>query len=37
MSLGSVVITGAGVITPLGHQIDDLYAALLAGNSGVQL
>ncbi len=35
MSLGSVVITGAGVVTPLGHHMDDLYAALLAGKSGV--
>ncbi len=36
MSLESVVITGAGVITPLGHSLDTLYAALRAGESGVR-
>jgi len=36
MSLESVVITGAGVITPLGHSLDALYTALLAGESGVR-
>ena len=29
------VITGMGVITPLGHTTDDLWQNLLAGNSGV--
>ena len=30
-----VVITGMGLISPLGHSPDELYAALLAGKSGV--
>src|SRR5947209_7529820 len=30
-----VVITGMGVVTPLGHGVDDLFQALLAGRSGV--
>ena len=31
-----VVITGLGLITPLGSQIDTFWAALLAGRSGVR-
>jgi 3-oxoacyl-[acyl-carrier-protein] synthase II len=30
-----VVITGMGAITPLGHGVEELYAAQLAGKSGV--
>jgi 3-oxoacyl-[acyl-carrier-protein] synthase II len=30
-----VVITGMGVVTPLGHSVDDMFAALLAGKSGI--
>ncbi len=30
-----VVITGMGVITPLGHSVEKLFRALLAGESGV--
>src|SRR3989442_1826532 len=30
-----VVITGMGVITPLGHRVDRLFHALLEGQSGV--
>ena len=30
-----VVITGMGVITPLGHRVDRLFRALLEGQSGV--
>lgn len=30
-----VVITGMGAITPLGHNIPDTWAALLAGQSGI--
>jgi 3-oxoacyl-[acyl-carrier-protein] synthase II len=36
MSLEAVVVTGVGVISPLGHSLDDLTDALLAGKSGVQ-
>jgi len=31
-----VVITGMGVVTPLGHSVDDTFAALLAGKSGIE-
>ncbi|HEX6384843.1 MAG TPA: beta-ketoacyl-ACP synthase II [Anaerolineae bacterium] len=30
-----VVITGMGMITPLGHNVPDTWAAILAGQSGV--
>jgi 3-oxoacyl-[acyl-carrier-protein] synthase II len=30
-----VVITGTGVITPLGHNVPDTWAAVLAGTSGI--
>ncbi|MFQ5421187.1 MAG: beta-ketoacyl synthase N-terminal-like domain-containing protein, partial [Anaerolineae bacterium] len=29
-----VVITGTGLITPLGHNVPDTWAAILAGKSG---
>ena len=32
-----VVITGMGAITPLGHSVDELFRALVAGRSGVGL
>ncbi|MCA1796637.1 MAG: beta-ketoacyl-[acyl-carrier-protein] synthase family protein [Geobacteraceae bacterium] len=35
MALERVVITGAGVISPLGHSLEDLVEALLRGESGV--
>ncbi|VTR96608.1 beta-ketoacyl-ACP synthase II [Tuwongella immobilis] len=35
MSKRRVVITGMGVITPLGHHVDALYQNLIAGKSGV--
>jgi len=36
MSLETVVVTGVGIISPLGHSLDQLIAALLAGKSGVR-
>lgn len=30
-----VVITGTGMITPLGHNVPDTWAAILAGKSGI--
>ncbi len=36
MSLESVVVTGIGIISPLGHGFEALMNALLAGESGVQ-
>jgi len=30
-----IVITGMGAITPLGHNVEDLYEAQLAGRSGI--
>ena len=30
-----VVITGAGLITPIGHNVPDTWAAILAGKSGI--
>jgi len=32
-----VVITGMGVVTPLGHTVEKLYASQLEGKSGVRL
>ncbi|HOU40919.1 MAG TPA: beta-ketoacyl synthase N-terminal-like domain-containing protein, partial [Promineifilum sp.] len=29
-----VVVTGVGLITPLGHNVPDTWAAILAGRSG---
>jgi 3-oxoacyl-[acyl-carrier-protein] synthase II len=37
MSLESVVVTGAGIISPLGHNLELLTDALLAGESGVRI
>ena len=31
-----IVVTGIGWVTPLGHDIEEVWAALLAGKSGVQ-
>ena len=36
MSLEPVVVTGIGIISPLGHGCDELLTALLAGESGVR-
>ena len=36
MSLESVVVTGIGIVSPLGHGFEPLNAALLAGKSGVK-
>ncbi len=36
MSLESVVVTGIGIISPLGNRFDQLTEALLAGQSGVR-
>jgi 3-oxoacyl-[acyl-carrier-protein] synthase II len=36
MSLESVVVTGIGIISPLGHGFEPLMTALLAGESGVR-
>jgi 3-oxoacyl-[acyl-carrier-protein] synthase II len=30
-----VVVTGYGAVTPLGHSVDETWAALLAGRSGI--
>ena len=30
-----VVITGLGAVTPIGHQVPDIWENLLAGNSGI--
>lgn len=37
MSLESVVVTGIGIISSLGHGFEPLTAALLAGKSGVRI
>ena len=34
MELKRVVVTGVGAITPLGHNVADTWAAILAGKSG---
>jgi 3-oxoacyl-[acyl-carrier-protein] synthase II len=36
MSLESVVVTGVGIISPLGHSLEQLNSALFAGKSGVK-
>jgi 3-oxoacyl-[acyl-carrier-protein] synthase II len=36
MSLESVVVTGIGIISPLGHRFEQLNSALFAGESGVK-
>ncbi len=36
MSLETVVVTGVGIISPLGHSLEELTDALLAGASGVR-
>jgi len=33
---GRVVITGMGAITPLGHNVEDYWQALVAGRSGIE-
>jgi 3-oxoacyl-(acyl-carrier-protein) synthase len=35
MSRRRVVVTGLGVVTPLGCELDDVWAAVCAGKSGV--
>ncbi|WP_020677823.1 beta-ketoacyl-[acyl-carrier-protein] synthase family protein [Geopsychrobacter electrodiphilus] len=37
MALESVVVTGIGIISPLGHTFDALMAALYVGESGVKI
>jgi 3-oxoacyl-[acyl-carrier-protein] synthase II len=37
MSREAVVVTGIGIISPLGHSLDQLTDALLAGKSGVRM
>uniref|UniRef100_A0A7S3QL33 3-oxoacyl-[acyl-carrier-protein] synthase I, chloroplastic n=3 Tax=Dunaliella tertiolecta TaxID=3047 RepID=A0A7S3QL33_DUNTE len=32
-----VVVTGMGVVSPLGHELDEFYNNLLAGKSGISL
>ena len=34
MELKRVVVTGVGAITPLGHNVADTWAAIVAGKSG---
>ena len=36
MSKRRVVITGLGVVTPLGDDLEQFWAALLAGNCGIR-
>ena len=35
MSKPKIVITGMGWVTPLGHDLETVWAKLLAGDSGV--
>ena len=35
MSLSRVVVTGLGVITPVGNNVNDFWASIVAGKSGV--
>lgn len=35
MSKRRVVVTGLGVVSPLGHEVDEFYRSLLAGKSAV--
>jgi len=35
MTARRVAITGLGMITPLGHSVDDVWAAMLRGDSGI--
>jgi 3-oxoacyl-[acyl-carrier-protein] synthase II len=35
MSLSRVVVTGLGAVTPVGNNVNDFWASLLAGKSGV--
>lgn len=37
MSKRRVVVTGLGMVTPLGHDVDTTWQAILAGKSGVAL
>lgn len=37
MSTRRVVVTGMGMITPLGHSVEETWQAILAGKSGVGL
>ena len=32
-----VVVTGMGVVSPVGHEVDTFYNSLLEGKSGVEL
>ena len=36
MSKQRIVITGVGWVTPLGHDIEEVWANLLAGKSGIR-
>lgn len=37
MSKRRVVVTGLGMVTPLGHTVESTWAAILAGKSGITL
>lgn len=32
-----VVVTGMGVVSPIGHELDEFYNNLLAGKSGISM